>query len=231
MNFRFFRSPDITRPPLLLFDYDGVIADSLDVLLPEFSRACAEIGFIKSDPDVFFLNLYDANPVMQMIKHGFPLRKMRAMALEYAPKIEEIHQRVKPFPGIPETINRLGAKYPLFIITSNSSQLVRKFTETYGLNQLQGIMGVEEHISKVKKIRAARRLYPKHCPYYICDTKGDLIEARRAGAVPVAVGWGWHDRERLEQAKPRYFVATQQELLSLFEGDSQDRGDDHSALP
>ncbi len=216
MNFRLFRAPDLTRPPLLLFDYDGVIADSLDILLPEFARACTELGFVKSDPEAFFLGLYDANPVMQMIKHGFPLRKMRAMALEYAPKIEEIHQRIRPFPGIPETVNVLGEKHPLFIITSNSSQLVRKFTETYGLNRVQGIMGVEENISKVKKIRAARRLYPNHCPYYICDTKGDLIEARRARAVPVAVGWGWHHRERLEQGNPRYFVGTQKELLSLF---------------
>ncbi|HOH31710.1 MAG TPA: HAD hydrolase-like protein, partial [Candidatus Hydrogenedentes bacterium] len=167
MNFRLFRSPDITRPPLLLFDYDGVIADSLQVLLPEFSRACVELGLTKIDPEEFFLKLYDANPVIQMIKHGFPLRKMRAMALEYAPKIEEIHQRVQPFPGIPETINRLGENYPLFIITSNSSQLVRKFTETYGLRKVQGVMGVEEHISKVKKIRAACRYFPRHCPYYI----------------------------------------------------------------
>ncbi|OQB41512.1 MAG: 5'-nucleotidase [Candidatus Hydrogenedentes bacterium ADurb.Bin179] len=216
MNFRFFRSPDTTRPPLLLFDYDGVIADSLDILLPEFSRACKELGLNNINPEEFFLKLYDSNPVIQMIKKGFPLRKMRAMALEYAPKIEEIHQRIQPFPGIPETINRLGAKHPLFIITSNSSQLVRKFTETYGLGRVQGIMGVEEHISKVRKIRAARRLYPRHCPYYICDTKGDLVEARRARAVPVAVGWGWHDRERLEQGKPDFFVETQEQLCSLF---------------
>lgn len=216
MILNYFRGPDTTRPPLLLFDYDGVIADSLGVILPEFSRACAELGLTKHNPEEFFLKLYDANPVIQMIKHGFPLRKMRAMAKEYAPKIEEVHQRIKPFPGIPETINRLGEKHPLFIITSNSSELVRKFTETYGLDRVQGIMGVEEHISKVKKIRAARRLYPKHCPYYICDTKGDLIEARRARAVPVAVGWGWHDKERLDQGKPEFFVETQEHLLALF---------------
>ena len=223
MKFSFFRSPDITRPPLLLFDYDGVIADSLQILLPEFTRACAELGLTAGNPEEFFLKLYDANPVIQMIKHGFPLRKMRAMAKEYAPKIEEIHGRVQPFPGIPETINYLGARHPLFIITSNSSQLVRKFTEAYGLHQVQGIMGVEEHISKVKKIRAARRLFPKHCPYYICDTKGDLIEARRACAVSVAVGWGWHDKERLERGKPHFFVESQEDLVSLFV-DDRERG-------
>ena len=98
---------------------------------------------------------------------------------------------------------------------------IRDAQESRGLGdvykrQVQGVMGVEEHISKVKKIRAACRYFPRHCPYYICDTKGDLIEARRARAIPVAVGWGWHDKDRLNQGKPRYFVKNQKELLALF---------------
>jgi len=33
-----------TEIPLLLFDYDGVIADSFQVYFEEFLKACAQMG-------------------------------------------------------------------------------------------------------------------------------------------------------------------------------------------
>lgn len=213
-----FRSPNTSLPPLLLFDFDGVIADSLDIYLAEFTALCTELGIENPNPRESLLNLFDGNLVRQVVRAGFPLRKLRALALEYAPRLETVSQRVQPFPGISETLDRLGRRHPVLIITSNSAAVVRRFMERHGLQQVQGIIGAEEETSKVKKIRAARRRYPKHCPYYIGDTKGDIIEARHAGAVPVAAAWGWHDAARLRQGKPRYVLETHLDLLSLFEG-------------
>jgi phosphoglycolate phosphatase len=210
------RTPNTKLPPLLLFDYDGVIADSIEVYFSEFTRACTEFGFDHINSKEAFLNLFDGNLVAQLIKAGFPLRKMRALAEKFAPQIEAANQRIHPFPGMIETLARLGDKYPLLVITANSSAVVQRFVEKYGLRQVRGILGSDVETSKVKKIRAARRRFRGCCPYYIGDTKGDMIEARRAGAVPVAATWGWHDKERLMQGTPEFLVRTQEELLALF---------------
>lgn len=217
MFMHYFRRPDTSRPPLLLFDYDGVIADSLEVYLEEFFAICTELGIERINSREAFLRLFDGNLVTQLVRSGFPLRKLRALAMQYAPRIEIVAARVCPFPGVLETVDRLSRCHPTMIITSNSSEMVGRFVERHGLGHIRGIVGAEDETSKVKKIRTARRRYPEYCPYYIGDTKGDIIEARRAGAVPVAAAWGWHDAERLREGKPRYVLETHLDLLALFD--------------
>ncbi len=203
-------------PPLLLFDYDGVIADSFDVYFEEFTRACSEMGYDHLNSLEAFLRLFDGNLVAQLVKAGFPMRKLRALADTFAPRIEAANARIAPFPGIVETLRQLSAAHPTLIITANSSQTVQRFLDAHTLDAVKGVLGSDTETSKVKKIRAARRMFPGHRPYYMGDTKGDMIEARRAGAIPVGVGWGWHDSERLQTARPARIVADQKALLALF---------------
>ena len=52
--------------------------------------------------------------------------------------------------------------------------------------------------------------------YYVGDTKGDMIEGKKAGALTVAVTWGWHTREKLADASPDHMVHTPAELVTLL---------------
>ena len=52
--------------------------------------------------------------------------------------------------------------------------------------------------------------------YYVGDTKGDMIEGKQAGAVTVAVTWGWHTAENLAQASPDHLVNTLSALENLL---------------
>ncbi len=208
------------KSPLLLFDYDGVIADSFEVYFAEFTRACSELGFEHINSREDFLRLFDGNLVAQLVKTGFPLRKLRSLAETFAPQIEAANARVKPFPGMVETLRQLSASHPTLIITANASDTVRRFLDAHGLSGVRGVLGSDSETSKVKKIRTARRMFRGHHAHYMGDTKGDMIEARRAGAVPVGVGWGWHDIERLRTGRPTHIVESQQALLALFQNAS-----------
>ncbi len=207
------RSP---KPPAVFFDYDGVIADSLEAYFSEFTRACSLLGFHHLNSSEAFLKLFDGNLIAQLIKAGFPLWKLKSLAEEFAPRIEAANARIRPFDGMPELLARLSAVHPVMIITANTSQTAQAFLDAHELRQVRGVVGSDVETSKVKKIRRARRLFPNCQAYYVGDTRGDMIEARRAGAVPVAVGWGWHDVERLKSGKAVHVAATQAELLTLF---------------
>ena len=52
--------------------------------------------------------------------------------------------------------------------------------------------------------------------FYVGDTKGDMIEGKQAGAVTVAVTWGWHSTEKLTEGSPDYMVHTPTELKNLL---------------
>ena len=54
--------------------------------------------------------------------------------------------------------------------------------------------------------------------FYVGDTKGDMIEGRQAGAVTLAVTWGWHSAEKLTEGTPDNMVLTPVELEKLLSG-------------
>ena len=79
------------------------------------------------------------------------------------------------------------------------------------------VIGGDVEPSKTRKIRRARRKYGEsRQAWYVCDTVGDVHEARDAGAVTVGVAWGWHGEERLLSAGPDRIARRPDDLLDLF---------------
>jgi phosphoglycolate phosphatase len=56
---------------------------------------------------------------------------------------------------------------------------------------------------------------PKAC-LFVGDTPVDVATARAAGMVPVAVSWGFRDREELLRAGAVRLLETPADLLSLL---------------
>lgn len=202
--------------PLLLFDYDGVIADSFEVYFEEFQKASIEMGYDKHSSKEGFLKLFDRNLLVQAIRAGFTIRQLKTLAEDYMPQIEKANTRISPFPEMPGVLDALSRHYPTLIITSNATAVVRKFVADHDLHMIYDAIGSDVEPSKVKRIRKARRLFPGHEAYYMGDTRGDMLEAHRAGAVPVGVGWGWHDKERLQSGKAAQIMESPADLLLFF---------------
>jgi phosphoglycolate phosphatase len=79
------------------------------------------------------------------------------------------------------------------------------------------VLGGEQEASKTRKIAAVRRCFGEALPaWYVCDTVGDVLEAREAGVRTVGVAWGWHGEERLRRASPDRIVHAPSDLLDLF---------------
>ncbi len=202
--------------PLLLFDFDGVIADSMDAYFSAFTSVCTEMGYNRLNSREAFLRLFEGNLLRQLLWAGFPMWRLKKLVRRFEPRIAEAHLHVKPFANVPETVSALARSFPVFVITSNIAEVVTTFLQRHGVEGVLGVIGSDTHASKVKKIRCVMREHPGRRAFYISDTKGDLIEARRAGAAPVAVGWGWHSVEKLNEGGPAHVVTSPDELRSLF---------------
>jgi len=201
---------------VILFDFDGVVADSLEVFLEVFTGICGEMGFDRLNSREAFLNLFERNPIRRLFWAGFPLRRLKELGLRFQPRIEEASRRIRPFEKMPGVLRELARHDPVYIITSNVTATILQFLDRHHIEGIQDVIGLDVEKSKVKKIRRVLKRYPGCRGYYICDTKGDIYEARRAGAAPVAVGWGWHSIPRLEEARPQHVVESPEQLLDLF---------------
>lgn len=201
---------------VFMFDFDGVIADSLDVFYTEFSAAVRHLGYEKLDSMEALLKLFEGNVIAQLIKHGFPVWKLKQLGKEFAPRIEAANARIEPFPGMPELINEFAAAHPLYIITSNTTAAVEDALNRYGIEGVRDVLGADKESSKVKKIKKIRRRYKAHTPWYIGDTKGDMLEGNSAGAQTIAVTWGWHSTGTLEEGDPHHVIDDQHSLRELL---------------
>jgi phosphoglycolate phosphatase len=182
---------------LLIFDFDGVIADSFDAALkvtqflsPETTREEYTARFNG--------NINETTPVannshqLDFFFHWEPL---------------VIQQRV--FAGISEIISELAQRVPLAIVSSTTTQPIKDFLRTHKLhNCFSHILGNDVAHSKVTKINMLFK-QTKTKPaasIMITDTLGDLKEAHQTGIHTIAVTWGFHDQITLLQGNPTTII-------------------------
>jgi len=201
---------------LFLFDFDGVLSDSLD-LYAEAVRHCLErIGtpIVKNRED--YLVLFEGNFYESMADRGVDLAAFAQAAKEIMPGID--YDAMLPFDGLLPVLESLKKDHLLAVISSNGSRTIRRMLERFGFDPyFEEVLGSDFLISKKEKIDHALAKYgiPPERTFYIGDTTGDIVEARAAGVRTVAVTWGWHSRERLVAAHPDFLVETPEGLLKI----------------
>lgn len=201
---------------VLLFDFDGVIADTLDYFIDCFLAACAEHGHKHINTRQAFLDLFDTNFYEAMEASGIPPRDFAPMMESMKTRVLATGRRYTHYPQIPETIRSLATSNTLYIITSNHSEPVTQFLAQHGITQFKRILGSDQHPSKTVKIEQIKAIHPEANLFYIGDTKGDMLEAQTARVKTVAAAWGWHPAQKLNEAAPDYMAHQPAELLKIF---------------
>jgi phosphoglycolate phosphatase len=190
---------------ILLFDFDGVIVDSIKLCFSLLKRSLPDLDYFK----------------WQKWSEGVVLEEMKAYVTEpIQKKYFEDYRRgimaVAPVPGVPEVLKRLAAAYHVLIISSSSSEAIDAYLVKYGLRRyISGIFGFEDGESKAEKIKMiikANDIQPVKA-LMVTDTLGDVIEANSAGAKVLAVTWGMHEYKQLLKGTPALIIAKPEEII------------------
>ena len=204
---------------LLLFDFDGVLADSLDLYAEAVARCLLRIGtpIVKNRED--YLALFEGNFYESMAAKGVDLAAFAGAAKEILPGLD--YDAMKPFDGLIPVLEALRKENLLVVISSNGFRTISRMLDLFGFDRFfEGILGSDFLFSKKEKIAHALAKYgiDRRRTFYIGDTTGDILEAREAGVRTVAVTWGWHSREKLVAARPDFLVDRPEDLLQMGAG-------------
>jgi phosphoglycolate phosphatase len=187
----------------VIFDFDGVIADTFDV-----NWALSQ----EHDPSATledFLAHHDGN-VFTEPRIKFNPEQVHLFYSEYANRLTSSHIERSA-----EPLKNLGAKYKLYIISSNGEYGIKKVLEQAGILPLfVKILGVETHKSKVEKFKILieqEGITPNNT-VFVTDTLGDIKEAHKVGIRTIAETFGFHDRQRLVQGNPYKVVDSWKEI-------------------
>jgi phosphoglycolate phosphatase len=200
----------------LLFDFDGVIADSYSVAYDTARAMCARMDDT-TYRSMFEGNVHERHGAVMTEDHGPECKHDLDWFGIFTPAFEE---RAKLFPGMREVIEKLSHEYILIIISSTITSPIQGFLEKNHIGRyFSEVMGADVHTSKREKIGMVFAKYgieASSC-LFITDTLGDMREAAEAGVGALGVAWGFHPRETLEKGNPYGIVEKPQEIEPAIE--------------
>lgn len=201
---------------LLLFDFDGVLVDSLDVYEKTVTLCLEKINHPLKRGRQEFLELFDGNFYEMLTQKGVSLDKFMTASVDILSQVN--YSEIKPFETMWPVLQELKKKHCLIVISSNDTPTIREALRLYGFENLfQEILGSDFMLSKKDKILYAIKKYsvmPADI-YYIGDTIGDIKEGKQAGIKTIGITWGWHDKTKMASSNPDYLFDNPQELLQL----------------
>jgi phosphoglycolate phosphatase len=201
---------------LFLFDFDGVLVDSLDVYEKTVTDCLQKINRPLTRGREEFLELFEDNFYESLKKKGVDLNLFMKAAEDILAQVKI--KDMKPVAAMAPVIKELHKNHCLIVVSSNDCASIKEALEHFRYDKyFREILGSDFMFSKKEKILHAAQKYKVALQdiYYIGDTTGDIKEGKQAGIKTVGVTWGWHGKEKMAASKPDYLFDNPQELLQL----------------
>jgi phosphoglycolate phosphatase len=201
---------------VLVLDFDGVIADTLNTTLKNLNAASRSAGLNYDFTKEEFLTLSEGNFFESIEKKGITKDEFLNIDKIWKTLMKGDLSTMSPFSGMKELIKNMKNYYQMYIVTSNFKELLQPFLEKNDVNHFTQILDADHDKNKYKKLNQLREKHKDSKIIFIADTKGDILEGKEAKVICVGVSWGYHSKEKLEDSKPDYLFHNISELESFL---------------
>lgn len=204
---------------LILFDFDGVLADTLADLLQFGQEVCDELGVKHTATK----NDISSLEIMSVATYGQQLEVPEPLIEEFVRRcLGKFGEKKSPpaiFDGLDKVVRELSENHVIAIVTGNSAQNVKAFLMEHGLDEyVHAIFGVDSSGSKAEKISQAQSQFAAggKAVFMVGDSASDVRAAQEASVKSIAVSWGHQSAEILIRAKPDFLVRSPGELMEVI---------------
>lgn len=191
--------------PVIVFDLDGTLVDSLPDILNSFLRAFEHEGLLAPDEDAARKTL--GQPLEAMYAAFAPADMVDVLCRSYrAHYAEHLADHSRPFPGVPELLALLHERgYSCTVASTKRTVTARRLVEATGLQPLlDHVEGTDAAPYKPAPDVVFRSLAAVggRGVWMVGDTAGDIRAGRAAGLKTYAVTWGTQGADELATALP-----------------------------
>lgn len=201
----------MTKKRLIIFDFDGVLADSFDTFYPLIRNAMRHVGIkltANQYRDFFTGNVHQGFKDF-INNEGAYLKFQEFRNTNYDKYYYDKKFGAKLFSGAPNLIKKLSKKYNLTICSSGKKDNIRNLLKK---NKLDGffdlILANFSHSKEEALLKLLKKFKTKpEETFMITDTVGDIKVAKKVGLMTIAVTWGFHNKKLLLSANPNHTIS------------------------
>ena len=205
--------------PLIIFDYDGVLIDSLGNAIAIGQEFCRSIDHERLPTKATIRSLETMTYFELARSIGLSRDQVERFCAYVFDRFQDIGPSMPFFPEIESLLHRIASKN-IAIVSGNAKHVISAKLAAHGLaEKITCIFGAYEPGDKAEKIRNACR-YFRADPGLSCmigDSVSDIRYAKQAGVQSIAITWGWQWRDRLVKEKPDFVVNSVHELAILLD--------------
>jgi len=201
----------------IIFDFDGVLGDSLDAAVLVIRTLGPKYGFprvtkeeIRNNGISGLIAKYKVSPI-----------RLPFLMNEARKGLNKIIETVKPIEGIEIVLKELSKIYQLGILSSNSQPNLSSFIKRNNWDKYftfvfsnSSLFGKHISLSKLFKEKGLKR----NEVIYIGDEERDIKAAKKVAIPIIGVLWGYESKEILGKQHPDFIAEQPRGLIKIMQG-------------
>ncbi len=208
------------RLAAILFDLDGTLLDSAELIITAFQETCR--SRLHRDIDRATILRDWARPIRERF-HALAPGRDEELSRDYLRRYLALHDRLaRLFCGVPALLRALAARgYAMAVVTSKRRATTQAAVGAFGLAEWCPVIITDEDTRRHKpdpepvRLAVSRLGVAAADTLMVGDTPFDVEAGRDAGAATAGALWGAVDPDALRAARPDYIVARPENLLAL----------------
>ncbi len=203
---------------MIIFDFDGTLADTLQAIVAITNRLALEFGYkTVNSEEVKKLQNLSSQEIIRYSK--IPILKLPFLLRRVKNELKQEIHHLQPIHGIEEALLALKQDgHQLGIVTSNAEANVLTFLQHHGLHELfefvhsgTSLFGKNKVLSR---LLSQKQINPD-AVLYVGDETRDIEAAKQVKIKSVAVSWGFNSRQALARQNPDFLIGQPHELLAI----------------
>ena len=208
----------------VVFDFDGTLADSWEVMVEELQKVAMErFGKELTEEHIHWFRSLGATKASRLIakKEKLSILTMIKVGMEVQKHVRQEEKRVSFYPGIVKMTKDLKKRgYLLGVASANDIKVLSPVLRREGVYKDfdfvtwgRSVLGKKRILSRMLK----RYHFDKKEVIYVGDQVRDIEAAHKLDLQIIAVDWGFNDRSVLKKYKPEGLISRPEELVKAVE--------------
>lgn len=206
------------RYDLVIFDFDGTLADSSGWFRLVFNDVAKRHGFRPASDDE--LESLRGRPTREILRAlGVPFWKVPLIANTMREMVARDAEKITPFDGARDLLAQLSErKIALGLVTSNAEANVRRILGEEASSHIRWFSCGVSLFGKAARFRALAKAsgFPPDRILAIGDETRDIEAARQAGIAAGTVIWGYATPAILRSGNPDHIFESMDEIRDIM---------------